>query len=105
MRYAVYNLRFGLGARFRPASVVDLDQYLVQVLAYIPVREPQDSQWSAPPNLVTFNVVVFLSLVDATVQLHDHTRRMAMEVGDEPIDGLLATEMQTTEPIGAQMSP
>jgi hypothetical protein len=76
-----------------------------QPLHNIVVREAEYAQVTAGEDRVAGLVVASLVVVDVAVYFDHEASRFTIEVGDEPVDNLLATESQTGKPPAPEFIP
>ena len=80
-------------------------QHTWEVAGYLVIGESQHSQAALAHDAVALHVVALLFLMYFSIHFHDEASAVAIEVDDEPIDHLLAAEVQAVELIAAQVVP
>jgi hypothetical protein len=103
--------RAGGGERFTPSPFAytaggsEAIQYARKILLDLSIRNPHDPQTEASKDFVTLRVISRLTIVNPTVHFDDETGSMAVEIGDESADDLLAPEMQPIQTTSTKMFP
>jgi hypothetical protein len=68
------------------------------------IPDPHDAQASRLQNTVAFLIVVLLAIVHISIHFHNQTCRVAVKVGNEPVNQLLPSKVQAS-PIAPQPLP
>jgi hypothetical protein len=79
--------------------------HVVQPISDLLVRNPQNLQRPRGQYRVSFPVRFHLLAVDRSVDLDHQSRRVTIEIDDEPVDHLLTAEMVSAELIPPQSQP
>jgi len=76
-------------------------QHAREIAGHLVIGEPQHSQGVLTHDAVPFRVIALLFLVYRSVKFHNEAFAVAVEVHNEPIDHLLAAEVQPLELVAA----
>jgi hypothetical protein len=87
------------------ARRADAFKSLVEIPHDFLVSNSKDTQSTLVEDVIPMGIVFHLSGVDRPVYLHDEPHGVTVEIDDEPIDDLLAPEVEAIETIGPQSGP
>jgi hypothetical protein len=80
-------------------------QHLFEVIEYVVIADAENHEIVSAEELISLAVVFHRLIVNCTVDLYDQSRLMAIEVSDESMNRLLATDVESTESVRTQSPP